>query len=145
MALQPEHNGSARHSATPKRNSVLIELNHAPAIPPPPPDSVAAKTLRAAEGTPSGPLFPEPRIVTPASTPDVQDETDLTNGKYPLIYFTLRSVMIAMHHRSRQEYLGPAKRSACPRAQQALAWKIPPAPIRPPLCNRWSKRLLPRQ
>ena len=29
------------------------------------------------------------RIVTPASIPDAQDETD---GKYPLIYFTLRSV-----------------------------------------------------
>ena len=37
-----------------------------------------------------------------------------------------------MHHRFRHEYLGPAKRSACPRAQQNLAWKMPPAPIRPP-------------
>ena len=135
MALQPARSGSARHSATPQRNPVLIGLTHPPATPPPPPDSVAAKTLRAAEGTPNGPPFPEPRIATPASTPDAQDETDLTDGKYPLTYSTLQSVMVAMHHRSRHEYLGPLKRSSCPRAQQTLAWKLPPAPIRPPLCN----------
>ena len=106
MALQPAGNGSARHSATLPLNPVLVGLIHPPATPPPPPDSAAAKILQAAEGTPNGPPFPEFRIAAPANTRDAQDEIDLTDGKYPFTYFTLRSVVVARHHRSHHEYLG---------------------------------------
>ena len=114
MALQTARNGSARHFTTPQHHPGLIGPNLPPVTPPPPPDSVAAKTLRAVEGMPNGPPFPELRIATPASPPDAQDETDSTDGKYPLAYFTLRSVVVVTHHRFYHEYLGTANiRSAC--------------------------------
>ena len=144
VAPQPVRNGSVRPSATPLRNTVLIGLTLLPVTLPPPPDSAAAKTLRAAEGTPNGPPLQERRIATPVNNHGTQDETDSINGKYPLIYFTLRNVMVTMRHPSRHAYEGPGKRNVCPRARHTLAWRMPPAPIRPPLCNRWLKRLLPR-
>ena len=117
MALQTARDGSARHSATPQLHPVLIGPNLRPVTPPSPPDSVAAKTFRAVEGMPNGPPFPGLRIATPASTPNAQDEIDSIDGKYPHAYFTLRSVVVAKHHRFRHECLGTADiRSACLRA-----------------------------
>ena len=116
-ALQTARDGSARHSATPQAHPVLIGQNLPPVTPPPPPDSVAAKNLRAVEKMLNGPPFPGLRIATPTSTPDAQDEIISTDDKYPRAYFTLRSIMIATHHRFRHEFLGTANiRSACLRA-----------------------------
>ena len=117
MALQTARDGPARHSATPQLHPILIEPNLPPVTPPPPPDRVAAKTLRAVEGMLNGPPFPGLRIATPVRTPEAQDEIDSTDGKYPHAYFTLRSIVVATHHRFHHEYLGTANiRSACLRA-----------------------------
>ena len=98
----------------PQLHPVLIGPNLLPVTSPPLPDSVAAKTLRPVEGMPNGPPFLELRIATQASTPDAKNEIDSTDGKYPLAYFTLRSVVVATHHRFRREYLGTANiRGAC--------------------------------